>query len=63
MEHVILLISLRKNLKKFSSERGNVMKYIYEEPIMEIASFEVEIITTSTDEWGSGNETDLTGFN
>lgn len=38
------------------------MKYIYEEPIMEIASFEVEIITTSTDEWGSGNETDLTKY-
>ncbi len=35
----------------------------YEKPEWEILEIKYEIITTSTDEWGSGGETDLTSFN
>lgn len=38
------------------------MKADYEKPTMNILELNIEIITTSSDEWGSGDETDLTSL-
>lgn len=38
------------------------MKTDYEKPTMNILELNIEIITTSSDDWGTGDEIDLTSF-